>query len=213
MLLGVRVSEISEYEDLPNINEIKEKKIGLKELTSEFDDVLNSSNNISSANIKSLNKILTETNRVISENKRLKKTNRRLKAQNSSINEILYIKDKNRIIRDLNNNFLFYIGKDYTREDVIGLKAIDIFGRKEIECIIPLENSVFEAGDSIRDQKVKIPGIGKTKHDLISIEPILDEFDNIVEIAVSIKDITDVIENITKLELLETVINKLDEQI
>ncbi len=213
MLLGVSVAEISEYEDLPDINQTKEKKIGLKELTAELESMLAASSDITGENIKSLNKILNETNRVISENKILKKENGRLEAQNRSINEILYIKDKNRIIRGLNNNFLFYIGKDYTKEDVIGLKAIDIYGRKEIEDIVPLENRVFETGESIKDIKIKIPGKGKTKYGLMSIEPIFEELENVVEIAVSIKDITEVVENVAKLELLETVINKLDEQI
>ncbi|HJO93921.1 MAG TPA: PAS domain-containing protein [Victivallales bacterium] len=212
-LYGVSVSDISDCKGLPNENDTKITKIDISELTKQLQTKVNQSAAISNVEHKSVNAILKETERVMSENIRLKKENRRLSAQNRSINQILYIKNKNRVIRNVNNNFLFYVSKNYTIEDVIGLKSIDIFGRKEIEDIVPLENKVFETGVPISDIRVKIPGIGETKYGLISIEPIFDDLDSVIEIAVSIKDITDVVENIERLELLENVINKLDDQI
>jgi transcriptional regulator with XRE-family HTH domain len=212
-LFGVSVSEISDCEDLPNDNNVAKKDIAINVLSEKLQTKIDSSEETLTIDTKSAGRILKETERVISENRRLKKENRRLSAQNRSINQILYIKNKNRVIRNVNNNFLFYVSKNYTIEDVIGLKSIDIFGRKEIEDIVPLENKVFETGMSISDIRVKIPGIGEAKYGLISIEPIFDDLDNVIEIAVSIKDITDVVENIERLELLENVINKLDDQI
>ncbi|MCP4177009.1 MAG: PAS domain-containing protein [bacterium] len=212
-LFGVSVSDISDCEDLPNENNTKVKNIDINELAAQLQASIDNSSEKLNIDIKTAHTLIKETERVMSANRRLKKENRRLSAQNRSINQILYIKDKNRVLRNVNNNFLYYTSKNYTIEDVIGLKSIDIFGRKEIENIVPLENRVFESGMPISDVRVKIPGIGETKYGLISIEPIFDDLDNVIEIAVSIKDITDVIENIERLELLENVINKLNDQI
>ncbi|HJO92714.1 MAG TPA: PAS domain S-box protein [Victivallales bacterium] len=210
-LFGISMKDISNYENLPSLG--KENITKQKEQQSvieEIDNIIKKHGNIPDVSIKPLKIILNENRRLVSTNRSLSKTNMRLKSVISSINEIIYIKDGNRILRNVNDRFLDLLQAGLTSEDVIGSKAIDIFGRREIEDIVILENEVFETGKSIADHQVKIPGSFGKKQGLISIEPILDENDEVIEIAVSIKDISDIVENAERLNLLERIINSLD---
>ena len=216
-LLGTRISEISDYEDLPisihqDLKSLK-NKMDARSVIQNLNKIVNENKEIPETGINSLKKILHENNRLESVNRTLRKSNTRLISTMSSIHEIIYIKDSKGIFKKVNDKFLEQLKPGYTEEDVIGTKSIDIFGRIEFKEIIPLENKIFKNGQRIINEKIMIPGSVGKSHGLISIEPIFDEVDKVIEIAVSIKDITDIVENIGKLELLESVSNKLDEHI
>jgi len=214
-LLGTRVSEISTYNDLPKRihSTDSENNFNLRNTINELDVIISENKELELTGIKSLKAIIKENRRLDSANRSLKKNNTRLTSTMDSIHEIIYIKDNKRIFKKVNEKFLEQLQPGYTEGDIIGTKSIDIFGRKEIADIVPLENKVFKTGQRIIDKKIKIPGSAGKKHGLISIEPIFDELDKVIEISVSIKDVTDIVENIEKLELLESVSNMIDEQI
>jgi len=212
-LYGSKVSEVSSYENLPASTKSLEESIVADRAAKELEQIIDEHAEIPLESIKPLKSIIVENIRLEKTNRSLRRNSNRLISILQSINSIIYIKDNNRILRKVNEKFLELLQSDYTEEDVIGSKAIDIFGRKEIEDIIPLENKVFVTGESITDKKIKIPGSAGKRHGLISIKPILDEFDKVIEIAVSIKDITDVYENIEKFNLLEEIINSLNNRI
>ena len=219
-LLGVKTSEISDYKDIQNILNLSESSnIQLpiiKDLAKADNKILNKYNNIP----KEIIEIIELLGSLSSENKRLEAINRSFKKSNiryktiiNSIHEIIYIKDFDRKFKKVNDKFIDEFLPGYTSEDIIGTKFIDIIGRKEIAEIILWENHVFQSGQNIIDEKIKIPGSAGKKTGLISIEPIFDENDKVIEIAVSIKDISDIIKNIEDLELLESVSYKLDDQV
>ena len=210
---GTSLSEISEYDDLPASTQPLEDSIDIQRAAIELKQIINDNKGIPAKSLKPLRKIINENKNLERSNRALRKNSYRLSSILYSINAIIYVKDKKRVLRKVNDKFLELLQSDYTEEDVIGSRAIDIFGRKEIEEITPLENRVFESGSNIVDQEIKIPGSAGKKHGLISIKPILDEFDHVTEIAVSIKDITDVYENIEKYKLLEQIINSLNNRI
>ncbi|QSH40842.1 PAS domain S-box protein [Lentisphaerota bacterium ZTH] len=210
-LYGVKVSDISEYNDLPVLTSgaiIKDKNID-----DEIASLENNINNISDTNTLALKKLHNEFKLLLRDKRNKNKEIRRLRASLNSINEILYIKDKNRIIRKTNDKFANILPGSYTKDDALGSKSIDFFGLKEIKDIVPYENEVFEKKIRVIDKEIKIPGTGGARRGLLSIEPIFDDYDNVIEIAVSIKDITEIVENVERMRLLEEIINKLNNRV
>ncbi|MCP3968060.1 MAG: PAS domain S-box protein [Lentisphaerae bacterium] len=212
-LYNCKISEISDYDDLHVERNLAEESIYSIKASEELKEIIQKYPDISSSGLKSLKYIVNENRRLETANRSLSKNKNRLTSIFNAINEIIYIKDRKRAIRKINNKFLEQLPPGYTAEDIIGSQAIDIFGRREIAEIIPLENSVFETGKPIVDEQIHIPGSCHKKHGLICIEPIFDAKDKVLEIAVSIKDVNDIIENLEKLELLKKIINNLEDVI
>ncbi len=216
LLLGVRVSEISDYSDIPEAtilpNTIIDNMIGENSNESK-NEILNNLEKIPKKIMKSLKTLLDENKNLEAMNRSFKKRNIRFQTIMNSIHEIIYIKDSTRRFKKVNDKFIDELMPGYTAEDIIGTKFTDIMGRKETNEIILWENHVFHSGKNIIDEKIKLPGSAGKKFGLISIEPILDDDDTVLEIAVSIKNISDIIKNLEDLELLESVSNKLDDQI
>ena len=213
-LLGTDISSISNYKNLPvNANSSDDESFAVNRILSEAFDEINRKEFSKQQALDLIKNLLAEKKLFELKNRSLKKNNLRLLSIMSSIHEIIYIKDSKRNFKKVNDKFLEQLKPGYTEEDIIGLNSIDIFGRREFEEIIRLESSVFDSGNRIIDFRIKIPQSAGKKIGLISIEPIFDDLDKVSEIAVSIKDISDIVENIDKLEQLKSISNKLDEQI
>jgi hypothetical protein len=123
---------------------------------------------------------------------------------------MIYMKDSNRKLRKINNTFLNMLPYEYVADDIIGKKMIDLFGRMEIEDIIKAENSVFKTGEPVLNKKIRLPGAKGRKSGLISIHPIFDKKNKIIEIVVSIQDISEQLETLEKLNQFITILDNLD---
>jgi len=216
MLLKTNITEISEYQNLPSNNVPFNQNSDFSPVSeyelSAINKVIEESS-IPDSLVVFIETLLKDYKYLDSANHSLKRNNIRLISIMNSINEIIYIKDIKRNFRKVNDKFILYLKPGYTQDDIIGTKSIDIFGPKEFKEIIILENTVFKSGKRIVDEKIKIPGSSGRKHGLICIEPIFDAFHKIIEIAVSIKDITLILQNTDNLELLRSICNKIEEQI
>ncbi len=215
-LFDTEISSISEYKNLPintPISEIEQDLINIESAKQKFVNEMSKSDYDPEQAIELVETLIKENKRLSSKNRSLQKSNNRFVSIMNSVQEIIYIKDLKRTFRKVNDKFIEHLKPGYTEEDIIGVTSIDIFGRREFEEIIKLESSVFETGSRIVDIRIKIPQSAGKKIGLISIEPIFDDMDKVSEIAVSIKNITDIVENIDKLEQLNSVSNKLEEQI
>ncbi|QSH40670.1 PAS domain S-box protein [Lentisphaerota bacterium ZTH] len=212
-LYDCRLSEISDYDDLPSQSSIIDENIFAANATHELLEIIDRYQEFSPSALKSLQYVLHENRRLETVNRSLQKNKKRLTSIFNAINEILYIKDRKRILRVVNNKFLEQLPPGHTAEDIIGLQTIDLFGLRDISGIIPLENSVFDTGKRIIDEKINIPGGTGEQHGLICIEPIYGNYDEVTEIAVSIKDITGIVDSLERLKLLESIIDNIDEVI
>ncbi len=128
----------------------------------------------------------------------------------SQITPIVYIKDENYKFKYVNKAFMLTAGK-YNYEDIIGNKAFDIYGMKEITDVHQIEQMAFSKNIVIKDRKIKIPSLTGNKVGLLTVTPTVDESGKNTEIICSIKDITDMSFSLDKLARLKNVINTSDE--
>ncbi|MCP4177699.1 MAG: helix-turn-helix domain-containing protein [bacterium] len=194
LVLDLKISDISDFKDMSNILS-----------STQLDNLSN--NNIPTAELVLKEKLINS----LMENSRLERDNIRAHALLNSINSIIYVKDTARKLRRFNKQFLNFLPYDYTPEDIYGKTMIDIFGRMEIEDVINIENMVFKTGELISNEKIRIPGSKGNKYGLISVQPIFDKKNNIIEIVASIKDISDLLEANKKQNQLITVVNYLND--
>jgi PAS domain-containing protein len=192
-LLRIKISDISDLELIPEFNteaDIEEANYNSFDLSEE--SVKHLSNELSRLNI---------------ENNYLKNEVTRSDTIINSLDSIIYIKNRNRQLKRVNNSFLYSLNGHYTREDIIGSKEIDFLGRKEIEDIVALENKAFQFGVKIINEKIRIPGSNGRKFGLASIYPIRNIKKEVIEIAVSINDISVIVNSMSKLKQLEDCIS------
>ncbi|MCP4176456.1 MAG: PAS domain S-box protein [bacterium] len=118
---------------------------------------------------------------------------------------LIYVKDITRRYKYVNNTFVITTNI-YEKNDIIGAKASEIFGLKEILEIKDFENETFKTGERILNKKIKIPGTNGKKIGLISLNPLMKD-GNIEKIICIIKDITDLEKTIDKYSRLVNTIN------
>lgn len=217
-LLDVSADEISDLKDLPGdrVNSTSDFRFsanidknialmdeGIKELgvdcpTSLIEPVLN---------------LKSQTRKLSSENFRLKLEWERLTAVFNSLDNLIYIKDAELKIKNINNAFADRLGK--IKENIIGRKFPDFFGSSDqgLIDVIKLELEVFSTGISIIDRKIYIPGSYSQKTGIISIIPLTGKATTATEIVCSIKDITTEATLQRNREQLEAIINNLEDAV
>ncbi|MCP4178113.1 MAG: helix-turn-helix domain-containing protein [bacterium] len=208
VILGISVSEISDLKDL-GISEYNDTSIS-KELE-KLDKIIKEIGDYPDLNIGLLSEINEKYTFYRNENIRLKK---RLNGLNNTIDElsqIVFIKDRNYKYRVLNNAFMHMAGLQYKKEDIIGYKASDIFGLKEIQHILKYEQDVFKNRERLTNKQVIIPGSKGAKVGLLSITPILNDKNEVNEILCTINDITVLSEAIEKQNFFKKIINEMED--
>jgi len=131
----------------------------------------------------------------------------------NSIDMLVYIKDKKRVFKRINQTFIEYMPGIYNRDDILGYTSMDLFGKNEVLEIVHLETEVFSTGTRIVDVEINIPGSKGSKIGLISIFPIFNKKDAVEEIMVSIKDITKTYNKLSVYKQMSQALNELDEAI
>jgi len=186
-LLSTKLADISDYKDTyfyyskPGLhkNELEDSSILLQHL-------INTRQSIDGIKLLPLVNAGNEINRLSKENLKLIQKNLRLKLLIDNIDAAIYIKNAKRIITFINNSFFNLLSNSYNEEDLLGNKFSEIFGQKEYENIISLENEAFR-GKHIVDQLIKIPFTNINTNLSVSIRPIIDDKKDIKEIITTIK--------------------------
>ncbi|HJO93333.1 MAG TPA: helix-turn-helix domain-containing protein, partial [Victivallales bacterium] len=205
VLFDIPLCEISDYDNLTifsSTNKNTTQSCTVDGAINIINNIIKKYGDVPEVSISALNKLNNELVNMSKKNQRLTKALNRNNVLFDTINSILYIKDKNRSLIKVNNAFINSIPGNYSLEDIIGSKVIDILGRKEIEELIILENSVFETGLLVIDELIKIPGSNGKKQGLVSIKPVFDKSNDVNEITVCIKDVTRLNEIIEKQSML-----------
>ncbi|MCP4176790.1 MAG: PAS domain S-box protein [bacterium] len=210
-IFGVSASDIS---DLPSMGLLEDINDGGKNIENSIyllDNIIKEYGDVPAVSVEHLVRVNDTIKRTLKENQRCNKTITRYSTLLNSIDLIVYVKDSKRFIKRVNSSFIDQCSPGYTEEEIIGDKFIDLFGRKEIADIIELENRVFSSGVYVRDEKIKIPGTAK-KIGLISISPIFDSENKVIEVVASIKDVTGISNLVKKEKLLKDILNKLENE-
>jgi transcriptional regulator with XRE-family HTH domain len=210
-ILGVSASEIS---DLPNISLLETMNDAGQKIENSIymlDNIIREYGDVPAVSIEHIIRVNDTIKRTLNENQRCNKAIARYYTLLNSIDLIVYVKDSKRLIKRANSSFIDHCSPGYTEDEIIGNKFIDLFGRKEIADMILLENKVFTTGDCIQDVKTRIPGT-VNKFGLISISPILNSENKVIEIVASIKDVTGIDKLIKKEKLLKDILNKLENE-
>jgi PAS domain-containing protein len=210
-ILAVSISEISDLTENETFTQPKNVINNIEASIYTLDKIIKKYDNLPGNEIEHLIKINDTVKQTLKENQICNRALTRYSALLDSIDLIVYVKDSKRLIKKVNNNFITCCSPNYTEEEIVGSKFIDLFGRKDIENIVLLENKVFNTGIRIKDESIKIPGMPKHVG-LISISPILNSENNVIEIASSIKDITRINNLIDKERLLKNILNQLEKE-
>ncbi len=163
--------------------------------------------------IKLIERIKTEITSLTARNKIYLQDTEKAVLLFNSIDMLVYIKDKKRAFRRINQTFIEYMPGIYNRDDILGYTAMDLFGKNEVLEIVHLETEVFNTGTRIVDVEISIPGSKGSKIGLISIFPIFNRNDAVEEIMVSIKDITKTYNKLSVYKHMDQALNELEEAI
>jgi PAS domain S-box-containing protein len=207
-ILGINISEISNLKDL---GRFKYNHIAISKELEKLNQIIKKVDDYPDLNIGLLSEINDKYIHYREENLRLK---RRLMGLNNTIDElshIMYIKGSNFKYKILNNAFLNMTGLQYRKEDIIGYKASDIFGLREIQNILKFEQEVFNNRERITNKQVSIPGSNGNKIGLLSITPIFNDKNEVNEILCTINDITGLAEAVEKQNFFRKIINQMED--
>lgn len=142
--------------------------------------------------------------------KKLQKSTVISRALLSSIESILYIKDKHNKYITANRAFMDTLSLT-GQYDVEGKTDMDFFSHKEAKANADEENEILQSGTSIRNVECYIPGTRKKRVGLASKVPIFDPDKKIIGIIVNIIDVTDRIKASQQRKLLEKAINSIED--
>jgi PAS domain-containing protein len=82
-----------------------------------------------------------------------------------------------------------------------------------IEEIIKLESHVFTSGESIFNKPIIVPGTQNTGKGLISIVPVFDESNSVINIIVSIIELTPIMYTIRHNKVIKAIMNLLQDEV
>jgi len=202
VLLRCSVQKISDFDEwsLPDIHASSEfgESNKLDILIKEYVD-LPEKFILSIRKLISINKKYKKENTILA-----KKVNRYEQILNQS-STIVYVLDVNFKFRYVNHAFVLMFNQ-LTTEDIIGYKASDIFGLKDVYEMIQYEKKAFNVRDAVYDKKIFIPGSKKTKTGLLSIEPQIREDGSVYELICNIVDITEINNAMCKLENIKRLV-------
>ena len=142
--------------------------------------------------------------------KKLQKSTVIARALLSSIESLLYIKDKHNKYITANRAFrnTLSLTEQY---DIEGKSDIDFFSKKEAIENTAEDNEIIKSGNSIRNVECYIPGTRKKRVGLVSKVPIFDPDKKIIGIIVNYIDVTDRIKASHQRKLLEKAINSIED--
>ena len=210
-ILGVSASDISDMPNIATFETINDNSQNIDNSIYLLDNIIKEYGDVPAVSIEHLVRVNDTIKRTLKENQRCNKTITRYSTLLNSIDLIVYVKYSKSFLKKINSSFIDHCSPGYTEDEIIGDKFIDLFGRKEIADIVALENKVFDTGIYIRDEKIKIPGTAK-KFGLISISPIFNSENEVIEVVASIKDVTSINNLVNKEKLLRDILNKLENE-
>ncbi|HJO93773.1 MAG TPA: PAS domain S-box protein [Victivallales bacterium] len=220
MILEISPSEISDLEELVPIHK-KSSNTGIDTLSGDLlvEKYLHEINNIIQ-NYGEIPEINIEA--VIGLENKVKQTKRQIEIQKRRASNykktlnlapiIIYAKDIGLRYSYVNDEFINQTGL-YSKNDVIGTKASEIFDFKEIKNIMKYEQEVLETLQPVRNREISIPGTKNRKTGLINIFPLIEEDKRIESIVCSIHDITYIKKLLDRFEKLDTLLNEMEDYI
>ena len=178
--LGIRVSEISDLEDLYPKSESKVSETIITDNTNLL-DTINTEEDIS------LNNILVNLK---SMNNNLKRVSRVLKTILLNVNNILYIKDNDQKYVLVSKAFLdnCSLNVEFVSK---GKKDEDFFSKNEADFNSNEDKQIIETGNPVINTERYIPGSRRQKWGIFNKIPILDNNQKIKGVICVIIDITD----------------------
>ena len=130
----------------------------------------------------------------------------------NNIEQIVYVKDSNHKYKYVNESFLSITGTEAFKDEIKNISYSTIFEKTDYHELLKLEREVFKTGININNHKIFIPNTERRQIGLVNIIP---KFENskqeVIEIIVTIKDITKLSYTMERQEQLTDIINSLDE--
>lgn len=210
--LDIKVSEISNLKDVGL--SIGRQDLNLKNSNSDLssvDKIIKDHQELPPSTISTLKELRNRIIEVGTENARLVNRINRYESLINNLSPIIYVKDVKYKYKLINSSFLHTLKGQYSYEDILGSKATDIYGYKEIAELLKHEQHAINAKEKVSNKQIKIPRTHKVG--LLSIVPRLDDHGNVTEIVCSIKDITDLSEALDIMQELEMAMNMIDQAV
>ena len=219
-VMGINPSEISDLDDqismVDSFTKGNENNISSDLMTErylgELNHIIENYGDIPDVNIEA---VVQLENRVNHSKQRINILEARLKDYEKTLNlapVIIYTKDSSFHFRYVNDLFINQTGL-YTKEEIIGSTASEIFNFNEVKEIIKYEQDVFKNKNIVTDKEVYIPGTKGKSTGLLNIFPFLDQNNDVSKIVCSIKDITYLKKLLDRFEKLDNLLNRMDDYI
>ena len=188
-ILNVKLNDISDYKEssLHYIKPSLNKNNSVHESIDLLKNIINDTPCGEHAGLLPLLHAEDEMSRLNKENTKLTERISKLKLILDLIASPVYVKNSNRIVTYINQDFLNILPKNIKEYDIIGHKFSDIFKTKEYLPILKLENEAFN-GASKRNIPITFPVKNSLTKYSITIRPIFAEKSTPHEIIVTIKN-------------------------
>jgi PAS domain S-box-containing protein len=215
-VINIQMSEISDIKTSISENELirftEERKLNsdLKSLQELINlKILPEKNNASIVNL------YKNADKFSKENVRLKNRLKRYESILGNIDPIVYVKNVNHTYKYVNDSFVCITGTEFTKEEIIGVNHSKLFERTDYIELLNLEKQVLSTGYRITDAKIKIPNSNGNQIGLVNIIPLFSDGKNrdLIEIVVTIKDITEISTAMDRQKQLKNAINSLNTMI
>ncbi|MCP4181210.1 MAG: PAS domain S-box protein [bacterium] len=219
-IMGISPSEISDLEDsLLSSKKILNERIDkisddllIEKHLGELNHIIENYGDIPDVNIEA---VIQLENKVNQSHRQINMLAKKLNDYERTLNLApitIYTIDTSFHFRYVNNLFVKQTGL-YTKEDIIGSTASEIFGLQDVKELIKYEQEVFKNKCEIRNKEIHIPGTFAKSRGLLNIFPFLDQNNNVDKIVCTIKDITYIKKLMDRFEKIDSLLNAMDDYI
>jgi transcriptional regulator with XRE-family HTH domain len=213
-ILDIDTSLISDYSISESSSlsfEYNYKEFIYNKQLNDLKDAINELQQLPNAKVETLINLYKTIKKDKNEIVRLK--NRLTRAENllNTLEPIIYVKDSKLKYKFINNSFIHLANSAYTKEDIVGISAENLFSHKEMEKMLAFEKRVISSGHRLLNKKTIIPNTNSMQIGILNILPHFNEKNELIEIVCTINDITEIIRVMERQEQLKEAINSLDE--